>query len=425
MKNIKNNKLFIILGDKNFQQEKINNILSSFFENDKFDQNIERYQSGKHDWNKIGEQLLTYSLFGTPSFFIVEEADILSSEKNLKDLLSSAKEFYQSGDLEKSFKLIISALQQLNINEKDYQMLQENPSHISKLFDEYADNSEFCIELIKKFSLPEKMPEKNVNTNLESLVLLMPEGHYLIITASNYDKRKKIFKELQKIAVIYEQQTQKKDYFEHKKNVDAYVKEFITKIGKKISIENLIFLQELCYEYKNFEKNLEKLVILTNVNQEISRDDILLAFDDEILIDSKMLGNYIKEKNLEKIITIITNPTQTKQDYIKLIGYLRSLIKNGIILKEFFEEKIIKDYPGFVNYLNHIKENASLIGGSFFQQHPYYLFQCYQTFVNYDKDFLITMYMLLFEIDRDLKSTQKNPVDLLIDFFYQMFNPRK
>lgn len=425
MKNIKNNKLFLVLGDKSFQQEKIEIILASFFEGKISDQNIERYQPGKHDWSRICEQILTYSLFGIPRFFIVEESEIFSSEKNLKDLLNSAKEFYQSGDLEKSFKFIISALQQIDINEKDYENLQENPSHIAKLLDEYIDNSEFCIELIKKFSLPEKIPEKNVNTNLENLITHMPEGHYLIITSNNYDKRKKIFKELQKIAVIYEQLNTKKDTFEYKKNIDFYVKEFILKTGKKITTEDLIFLQELCYEYKNFEKNLEKLAILVNTNSEITRDNILVAFDDEIIVDSKLLGSYIKEKNLQKIISIITNPTQTKQDYIKLVGYLRSLIKNGIILKEFFEERIIKDYSSFVNYLNRIKENQSITKESFFQQHPYYLFQCYQTFCDYDKDSLLSMYILLFEIDRDLKSSQKNPIDLLIDFFDKMLNPRK
>lgn len=425
MKNIKNNKLFLILGDKNFQQEKIEDILSHFFENKKLEQNIEKYQPGRHDWNKISEQILTYSLFGIPRFFIVEEAEIFSTEKNLKDILNSAKEFYQSGDLEKAFKLTLSALQQIDIDETYFESLQENPSNISKLFDEYVDSSEFCVELIKKFSLPEKMPERNFNTNIESLVSHMPDGHYLIITSSNYDKRKKIFKDIQKIAFIYEQPTTKKDTFEHKKNIDLYVKEFLTKIGKKISTDDLIFLQDLCYEYKNFEKNLEKLIILTHENSEISRDDILLAFDDEILVDSKMLSNYIKEKNLQKIITIITNSTQTKQDYIKLVGYLRSLIKNSIILKEVFEERVIKDYSVFVNYLTRTKENIFFTGSTFFQQHPYYLFQCYQTFIDYDKDFLTSMYIFLFEIDKDLKSTQKNPVDLLMDFFNTLFNPRK
>lgn len=425
MKNIKSNKLFVILGDKSFQQEKIETILASFFEDKKFEQNVEKYSPDRHDWNKITEQALTYSLFGIPRFFIVEEAEIFSLEKNIKDLINLARELYLSGELEKAYKFTISSLQQIDIDENDYQILKENPSHIANLLNEYIYNSEFCIELIKRFPLPEKLPEKDINTNLTGLVTQMPEGHYLIITSSNYDKRKKIFKELQKIAVIYEQPTLKKDNVEHKKSIDTFVKEFITKIGKRISTEELIFLQELCYECKNFKKNLEKLMILTHENPEITREEILLAFDDEAIVDSKMLSNYIKEKNLQKIISIITNPTQTKQDYIKLTGYLRSLIRNGIIIKEILEDRTIRDYSSFVNYLQRIKENPDFKTSSFFQQHPYYLFQCYQTFSGYEKDFLTSMYISLFEIDRDLKSTQKNPMDLLIDFFNNMFNPRR
>ena len=126
-----------------------------------------------------------------------------------------------------------------------------------------------------------------------------------------------------------------------------------------------------------------------------------------------------------KTFNPITNSTQTKQDFIRLTGYLRSLIKNGIILKEVLEDRTIRNYSSFVNNIQRIKENFDHKTNSFFQQHPYYLYQCYQTFSNYEKDFLITMYISLFDIDKDLKSTQKNPTDLLIDFFNAMFSPRK
>ncbi|MCX7770599.1 MAG: hypothetical protein N2202_05900 [Proteobacteria bacterium] len=423
MNNIKDKKLFLILGDKSFQQEKIRFILSSFFEGNIPEQNIEFYSQNRHDWNIIKEQILTYSLFGTPRFFILEETDIFTSEKNIKELLDTAKELYISGEFEKAYKSILSAFLQLDINELDYQKVSENPSNITKFFNDYIDNSDFCIELLKRFKLPEKLPHKYESTDLENIITKIPDGHYLIITTSNFDKRKKIFKDLQKRAVVYEQISVKKEGYEFKKNIDNYIKDIISNWGKKISADNLVLLQELCYESKYFEKNLEKLLILTKDIDEISRNEILLAFDDDAIVDSKMLSQFIKEKNFFKIITLITNPTSTKQDHIKLLGYIRSLIKNGIALKEIFEDRSIKDYSTFVNYLNRVKENYA--NKSLLQQHPFYLFQSYQTFFEYEKDFLISLYIKLFEIDKDMKSTQKNTVDLLIDFFSSMFNPRK
>lgn len=425
MKKYENIKILLVLGDKEYQKEIITAIIHEIADNQDVKNNIEVFPPNKQDWNKIFEQLKTYSLFGTPRFFIVEETNLFTGEKNAKDILNLAIESYNLGDFEKSFNYLISALQSIDINESDYKNLKDNPSNIKKFFEDIIENADFCVEVLKRFELPEKLPEKSMLLDFDGLNKNIPNGHYLIITASNFDKRKKIFKDLQKLAKVFEQTIFKKDSIQNKRNIDATIKDFLTKNNKKISQEDLYLLQELAYESSDFEKNLEKLLLLTYDIDIITSEHISIAFDNLIFADSKLLSQYIKERNFEKIISIISNPTQSKQDFIKLAGYIRSMLRNGIILLEIFENKNIKDYNSFVAFLNQEKHNLISEGSSFFDQHPYYLFQCYQTFGSYDIKHLKEMYIKLFEIDRDFKSTQKKPVDLLIDFFTLLFNPRK
>lgn len=424
MKKEESKKIFVILGDRDFQKEKINFIVSSITGKHDFKEYVEFFSSAKHDWQKIFEQIKTYSLFGTQRFLVVEETDIFTVEKSTKDILENALEYYSSGDFEKAFHLLLTALQSIDISEQDYNILRSNYSLAKKFFESFIDDAEFCVELLKKFELPERLPEKMLHLNFNDLVDQIPDGNYLIITASNYDKRKNVLKELLKISKLFEQPQVKKDSLEFKKIIDDTIKEMLMVHKKNISPDDLLLLQELAYETKSYKKHLEKLFLLVYGEDMIKEEHIHIAFEDVVLADSKLLSQYIKEKNIEKIISIVINPIQTKQDFIKLVGYLRNMIKNGIILNEFFENRHIKDYGMFQVLINEQKERVLNSGSSFFSQHPYYLFHCYQTFKNYDTVFLKTLYLKLFEIDRDLKSTHKKAVDLFIDFFNYMFNPR-
>jgi DNA polymerase III delta subunit len=417
-------KIFVILGDKEFQKEKINFIVSSITGKHDFKEIVEFIPAGKHDWRKIFEQIKTYSLFGTPRFLVVEETDIFSTEKSTKDILENALECYSSGDFEKAFHLLLTALQSIDISENDYNNLKLNFLLVKKFFESFIDSTDFCVELLKKFELPERLPEKTLHLDFNDLINQIPEGNYLLITASSYDKRKKVFKELFKISKTFEQPQVKKDSLEFKKIIDSTINEMLKTHKKNISPDDLLLLQELAYETQSYKKHLEKLFLLVYDEDTIKEEHIRIAFEDVVLADSKLLSQYIKEKNIEKIISIVINPIQTKQDFIKLAGYLRNMIKNGIILNEFFENRNIKDYAMFQVLINEQKERVLYSGSSFFNQHPYYLFQCYQTVKNYDTLFLKSLYLKLFEIDKDLKSTQKKPVDLFVDFFNYMFNPR-
>ncbi len=424
MKKEENKKIFVILGDRDFQKEKINYIVSSITGKHNFKEHVEFFPSGKQDWQKIFEQIKTYSLFGTPRFFVVEETDIFISEKGTKDILESAFECYSSFDLEKAFHLLLTALQSIDISEQDYSNLRTNYSLAKQFFEPFIDAPDFCVDILKKFELPERLPEQVLYLNFNDLVNQIPDGNYLIITASSYDKRKKVLKELLNISKSFEQPQVRKDSFEFRKIIDITIKEMLNAHRKNISPDDLLLLQEFAYETESYKKHLEKLFLLVYDEDTIKEEHIRIAFEDVVLADSKLLSQYIKEKNIEKIISIVINPIQTKQDFIKLAGYLRNMIKNGIILNDFFENKQIKDYGMFQFLIKEQKERVLNSESTFFSQHPYYLFQCYQTFKNYDNMFLKKLYLKLFEIDRDLKSTQKNPVDLFIDFFNYMFNPR-
>lgn len=418
-----NNSVYLILGASDFQTQQIKNIISSIISNiGGSPDNLDIIPPTKHNWDKILEQVKTYSLFGTPKFFVIQDVNIFSHEKNLKEVIKQMEEYYSEGDYNRAYKFLLTAIYYLDLSTNEYDLLKENPSNIEKYFSDFLQNSDFLVEIIKKEGLPDALPEKAKDFDFDIFFKQIPKGHFVIITASEYDKRKKIFKLFQKYAAIFEQ-PDKLSPSEQKKHTEILIKKFINENKKNISTNDLLFLQELLYEHKNVETSLNKLALYTLNKNSITEDDIKKTFDDDAIPDTQTIMLSIRENNLEKIMKVITNARNTKQDFIKLSGYIRSMLRHGIIILELLDGKIINSYDAFIKELN-IKSHSIYGPEKLSQPHPYYLFQCYLTLKEFNILQLKRHYLRLFDIDKDLKSSQKNPVDLFIDFFSEMLSPK-
>ncbi|MCX7991806.1 MAG: hypothetical protein N2999_07230 [Proteobacteria bacterium] len=415
-----NNRIYLISGDDEYQKEQIEEIIKKIGVSS---ENIDNIISGDKEWQTIADEVRTYSLFGTPRLFIIKDVDIFKSEEKIEDIIDKAFSLYQSKDYERAGKEVLKALKQLELSEEELDSIISSPSVLEGYLGKSDINISFITDLIKKSLVKIESLRKNEEFNFASLISNIPEGHFVILTTKELDKRTKNFKLFQNAGTFLEKKESKISSKELRNRIDNEIDSFIKDTKKHISPEDLIYLKELAFESSFLKKKLEKLALVIEKKESITREDIDNTFDDDTFPDSQLIPELIRKKDLNSLLKIILNPRNTKADFIKLTGYLRSLLRNSIAIREFSANEEYDDFYSFEKRF-YKKYFDILPKETLKSQHPYYLFQCYLNFKDFQLRDLKRFYLLLFEIDRNLKSTQITPKDLFIDFFTELFSTR-
>ncbi len=411
--------VYLIFGDEEFQRLETAKIVNDLNVNS---ENIETIHSGDKEWAVIADEIRNYSLFGIPRLFIIKDVDIFKSDENIEDILERAFSFYQSKDYEKAGKEVLKALNQLELSPEELNNISSSPSLLEGFFPKF-ENVGFITDLIKKSFLKLESISKKESFDFSSLLSNIPDGHCLIVTTKELDKRTKNFKLFQSCGVFLEKKETKLSIKEIRNQIEAKIEDFLKKSNKKITPEDLFYLKEKSFESSQLPTKLEKLALISEGKAYITREDIDNTFDDDIFPDSQLIPELIRKKDLASILRIILNPKNTKTDYIKLTGYLRSILRNTIAIKEFSDEE---EYTDFYNFERKFyKRYFDLLPKETLKsQHPYYLFQCYINFKDFKLEDLKRFYILLFNVDKNLKSTQIAPKDLFIDLFTELLSTR-
>lgn len=401
---------FLIIGDDSFQNQALKEIFGQY---NVSSQNIEYFEPNNHDWQKILISLKTYSLFGTPKFFVVINTNLLRQEEDTKQLLEKCTEAVANNDLDKSYELLIQAISSLGLEQNEYQEFLSDHSQIKTYFEDFAEDLDFIDAILKRYPLPENPPFK-ATLDFNNLISQIPQGHYLILTCEKVDKRTKNYKILEKNFKLIEKPDKKITERELLTSKEKVLENFIKSTKKTISNETFYYLRERVFETEQIHPALNKLEILTQDKSEITRYDVEEAFDNDFIPDSLKLSEFIKKSDMKSIHKIINNTNYEKTDYIKLAGLLKSLLKAAIKIKEQSEGIKYKDFRDFeYNFYNKNLEYK--------KQHPYYLYNCYSTFERFSVNKLLDAYKHLFDIEVSLKTTQKEPIDIFTDFFLNLF----
>lgn len=196
-----NTKVYLIYGDDDFQNEKINELIRKIAVSS---ENIDVIYSGDKDWSSIGDEIRTYSLFGIPRLFIIRDVDIFKSDEKIEDLIDKAFSFYLSKDYERAGKEVLKALNQLELNDEELANLNTSPSLLEGYLPKSDVNLNFITDLFKKSFIKIENLKKTETFDFSQLLNNIPDGHYLIITTKELDKRTKNFKLFQSVCTYFE-----------------------------------------------------------------------------------------------------------------------------------------------------------------------------------------------------------------------------
>lgn len=174
----------------------------------------------------------------------------------------------------------------------------------------------------------------------------VPENHFLIMTSNVSDKRKKIYKAIQKYGFIIDctvaSGSRKADLDEQISVLKALCSKELSKTNKKLDTAAFKALTELTdFNLEIFAQNLEKLVIYVGQRNNITSEDVRAI----VVRDKKdpvfNLTNAIMEKELKKALNCLNSLLTEGFHPLQILKSLENLIRKLIITLSF----VMETYP--------------------------------------------------------------------------------
>ncbi len=166
----------------------------------------------------------------------------------------------------------------------------------------------------------------------------IPENHFLILTTSSADKRKKIFKEIRKIALIIDCQvatgSRKADIDEQRAVFQTVARDILSKENKNLDPASFICLVELTgFDLELFSRNLEKLIIYAGSNSNITKADVNAVISRHKTDPVFNLTNALMEKDAKKAIFYFNSLLNKGFHILQLLKALENQIRKLILVK--------------------------------------------------------------------------------------------
>ena len=166
----------------------------------------------------------------------------------------------------------------------------------------------------------------------------IPENHYLILTSNLVDKRKKIFKEIKKKALIIDCQvasgSRKADIDEQRAVLQTIARQVLSKADKNLEPRAFISLVDLTgFDLELFSRNLEKLIVYAGKNPIITNADISKVISRDKTDPIFNLTNALMEKNTEKTLFYFNSLLNKGFHILQLLRSLENQIRKLILVK--------------------------------------------------------------------------------------------
>ena len=166
----------------------------------------------------------------------------------------------------------------------------------------------------------------------------IPENHYLILTTNSADKRKKIFKEIKKKALIIDCQvatgSRKADIDEQRAVFQTITQKILSKARKNLEPSAFILLVELTgFDLELFSRNLEKLIIYAGTNPNITKADVNNVICRDKTDPVFSLTNALIEKDAKKTLFYFNSLLNKNFHILQLLKSLENQIRKLLMVK--------------------------------------------------------------------------------------------
>ena len=292
---------------------------------------------------EVVERINTYSLLAETKVVAVCDSGIFYSKQDEGRLLKKAKEAYDSQDIKEAATLLLSLMGLLNLSFDDV----SEPNRIKSLkLDSDKSSDHEWLDKVITFCMENNLPIPSEKDNVDILQHAVengfPKRNHLIITTDMVDKRRKLFKIINKIGVIIDCSVPKGDRREDKIAQEAVLSErmkvLLDRYGKTMDKGAYRTMYEMTgFDIGTFSDNLEKLISYVGDRKQITAEDVAFVLKRTKKDPIYELTNAITDRDIEHSLFFLNSLLMENFHPLQILASMTNQIRKLLVIKDFAE----------------------------------------------------------------------------------------
>ncbi|MEA3428954.1 MAG: DNA polymerase III subunit delta [Thermodesulfobacteriota bacterium] len=403
--------------------------------------NYEPVDGADEKINQALQRINTYSLLPGTKVVAICDTQIFYSKLNEKALIEKAKKEYNNDNIKKAANYLLSLLGLLNLSFDD--ISKANRGKALK-FDIDRSAGEEWFDKTIDYCLSCGLSPSNGQDKAKLLQQVIengfPKDNHLIITADMVDKRKSLYKAINKYGMVVDCSVPKgerrADRMAQERILYENMETVLTKNKKRMDKAAIAAMFEMTgFNLRSFLNNLEKLISYVGEQNRITIDDVKFVLKRTKKDPIFELTNAISERNLEKALFFLNSLLPQLDHPLQLFAAITNQVRKLLLIKGFVESPhggawhsgirfdqfqrsvmpAIKTYDKeLLSLLEDWKSKPAtdlLVAQN--PNNPYPVYQMLLRSERFTTDELVEDLKLLSEVDLRLKSTGGNPKIIL------------
>ncbi len=372
------------------------------------------------DYGQLVSEVFTPSLFCSDKVIFVEQTPVFSGKGNFGKLISKTCETWRSGEKTSSIRNFAQLCLAANIDSQnsifDLSELQES---IGSTLSE--NDKQTLSEVASAFLIdpPVLRGLQDDSTLIDLISSPLPQGVTLIFTASAIDKKKKLFKALEKHGQLTEftplqekfSSGLQKNYF--KKLVD----EFLSQHGRTIAPDALNKVYERSgKDIRRIHSELEKIITFLGERTQITVrdvDELFLDFHEAMFFDFLTV---LRTADIKKCLPALHDNLRIVAHPLQTLAAISSEFRKIIVARELLFSELKNNWKSNITYDQFVKlmkdfrsthstvSSKSKFNPALMKDYPLYL--TLKTAQNYTMEQLTYVMESILEAETAMKSTR-------------------
>jgi len=394
--------------------------------------NCERLDGNSASIHEIIEHMQTFSLFPGPKVVVVFGANVFHSKTGSDELLLRSKEAFEKGDMNRAARYFVQVLSVADMSVQDVRDMG-----LDTFFEKVSaqglgnggEKGDLWINQLVDFCSKEQMAvlghEDDGNVLCDAIEHGLPVGNCLILATELVDKRKRLYKTINKTGVIVDCSITKgaraAELRQQKEILNAHLAKTLGQAGKTAAPGTFQALFERTgANLRTFDSEVEKLISFVGESKAITVDDVERASEKSREDPVYELANAVGERVVRKALSNVDGLLRANLFPLQILSAVTNQIRKLILSKDVINGlprgkwKKSMNYPAFQRtVLPELgKHQSDLITG---KTHPFVLYKTFTHSENYSFGELTRGLEYCLDADRRLKTSRQSPKLVLED----------
>jgi DNA polymerase-3 subunit delta len=335
----------LIYGEELLCKEAFEKLLDALVPGSGRSLNYDPFEGSSDDIHEVVSRVNTFSLLSGNKVVSIIDSRIFYSTQDEEKILEKAKEEYDKNNIKKAAKHLLSLLGLLNLSFEDIDTANRsktlkgfsNRFSDEKWMDEIID---YCLENSQSVPSGEDKSKKLQ----EAIEKGFPKGNHLIITTDFVDKRKSLYKSIDKNGIIIDCFVPKGDRRTDKIAQEEVLNEKITSILKKYDKTmdqnaSMAMYNMIGFDLRSISSNMDKLISYVGERKNITTQDVEYVLKRTKKDPVYEFTNAVTDKNTERALFYLDSLLAGGEiDHpLQLLAAIVNQVRRLLIIKDFTE----------------------------------------------------------------------------------------